>query len=64
MDIPKLNIPDAIKVLISLVEIAQKRGTYTIDEAYLAFNAIHPFINDKKYDDALQFIHEKHSKPN
>jgi hypothetical protein len=55
----KLSPNDSIKVLISLVEIAHKKGAFSIQEAYLAFNAIYTFTNEKSYDTAYNFIKEK-----
>jgi Neuraminidase (sialidase) len=55
----KLSSPEAIKILVSLVEVAQRRGAFSIDESYLAFHAIHTFTNEKKYDDALSLINNK-----
>jgi hypothetical protein len=55
----KLTPPDAIKVLISLVEIAHSRNTYSIPETYLAFNAIHTFTNEKSYENVYNYINER-----
>jgi hypothetical protein len=55
----KLPVNESVKILVSLVEIAQRRGTYTLDESYLAFNAIHTFTKEKKYDDVYNYINEK-----
>jgi hypothetical protein len=55
----KLSPNDSIKVLISLVEIAHKRGAFSIQEAYLAFNAIYTFSSEKSYEAAYNFIKEK-----
>ena len=58
-NINKLSVDNSIKILISLVEVAQKKGTYSIEESYLAFHAIHTFINQKSYDDAYKHIKDR-----
>jgi hypothetical protein len=57
--IEKIPVSDSIKILISLVEVAQKRGCYTIDESYLAYNAIMSFTDDKNYMNAYNLIKTK-----
>jgi hypothetical protein len=57
--IPKIPVHDSIKILISLVELAQKRGCYSIDESYLAYNAIISFTDDKNYTNAYNLIKSK-----
>jgi|LakMenEpi03Aug12_release.lakeMendotaPanAssembly.Ray.scaffolds.fasta_scaffold156101_3 hypothetical protein len=54
----KLTPSEAVKVLISLVEIAHSRNTYSIPETYLAFNAIHTFTSDKSYDNVHNYINK------
>ena len=39
----KLTQNDALKLLVSSVELAQKRGAYNFDEAYLIRKAIKVF---------------------
>lgn len=57
--ITKIPVHDSIKILISLVELAQKRGCYSIDESYLAYNAILSFTDDKNYTNAYNLIKNK-----
>jgi hypothetical protein len=52
----KMPPSDAIKILISLVETAHKRGAFSIEETYLAFNAIHTFSSDISYDNVYNYI--------
>jgi hypothetical protein len=62
--IQKVPISDSVKILISLVELAQRRGCYTIDEAYLAYNAIMTFTDDKNYMNAYNMIKSKLEQSN
>lgn len=39
---------DALSILIQLVNIAQKRGAFDIQESYLAFCALSKFVDDPK----------------
>ena len=57
--INKLPPNDSIKILITLVETAYKRGTYTLEESYLAFNAIHTFTNEKSFDNVYNYIKDR-----
>ena len=40
---------EAITVLVQLVQLAQKKGAYSLDESYLAFNAINTIVDDPKF---------------
>ena len=55
----KISPPDAIKILISLVETAHKRGAFTIAESYLLFNAIYTFSNEQTYDNVYNYIKDR-----
>jgi len=59
--ITKLSPSESIKILITLVETAHKRGTFTLPESYLAFNAIHTFTEDKSFDNVLNYIKDKYN---
>ena len=41
---------DVINILVQLINIAQKRGAYTIEESYLAYKVFRSFLNDPKFD--------------
>ena len=44
-----MNQSEAIKILIKAVQVAQKKGVYSLDEAYLIHKAVLAFVN--QYDD-------------
>jgi hypothetical protein len=58
-NINKLSVDSSIKILISLVELAQKKGAYSIEESYMAFHAIHTFLDQKNYDNVYNFINQR-----
>ena len=43
---------ESLTVLVQLVNLAQKRGAFTIEESYLAFMAMKEFIDDPKLQKA------------
>lgn len=47
---------EALKLLVQLVQVAQKRGAYSLDEAYLAFSAVSSIIQDSKLDEVKNFV--------
>ena len=47
---------DIINVLVQLINIAQKRGAYTIEESYLAYKTLRLFIKDPKFDKIEELV--------
>ena len=47
---------EALKLLVQLVQLAQKRGAYSLDEAYLAFSAVSSVIQDSKLDEVKNYV--------
>ena len=47
---------DALTVLVQLVQLAQKKGAYSLDESYLAFNAINSFVDEPKYKKTEELV--------
>lgn len=41
---------EIIHVLVQLINIAQKRGAYSMEESYLAYSVFRKFLNDPKFD--------------
>lgn len=47
---------DALTVLVQLVQLAQKKGAYSLDESYLAFNAINTIVDDPKFKKTHELV--------
>lgn len=47
---------EAITVLVQLVQLAQKKGAYSLDESYLAFNAINTIVDDPKFKRTQELV--------
>ena len=43
-----MKVDDAVTILVRLVNIAQKRGVFALEESYLAFTAIATLSDDLK----------------
>jgi len=52
----------SLTVLVQLVNLAQKRGAFTIEESYLAFMAMKEFIDDPKLQKAEDLVKELFNK--
>lgn len=52
MDTNKMKTDDAVTILVRLVNVAQKRGVFALEESYLAFTAIAALSAD---DNLLKF---------
>jgi hypothetical protein len=52
MDTNKMKTDDAVTILVRLVNVAQKRGVFALEESYLAFTAIASLSAD---DSLLKF---------
>ena len=50
----KMKVDDAVTILVRLVNIAQKRGVFALEESYLAFTAIATLSDDLKL--SYQFL--------
>ena len=53
---------ESLTVLVQLVNLAQKRGAFTIEESYLAFMAMKEFIDDPKLQKAEEMVKELFNK--
>ena len=53
---------ESLTVLVQLVNLAQKRGAFTIEESYLAFMAMKEFIDDPKLKKAEELVHQLFNK--
>tara|TARA_B110000908_G_C9945201_1_gene310032 strand:+ start:98 stop:382 length:285 start_codon:yes stop_codon:yes gene_type:complete len=51
-----------ISILIQLIQLAQKRGTYSLDESYLAFSIISKYVNDSKYTQIINLVNSLDNK--
>ena len=49
---------EGLTVLIQLVNLAQKRGAYNLEESYLAFMVLKDVIDDPKYKRAVEAVKE------
>ena len=47
---------EAIRIMVQLVQAAQKRGAYSLDEAFLAFHSVSAVVQDEKYDEVKNYI--------
>jgi len=47
---------EAIKILIHLINLAQRKGAYSMDEAYLAFHAITSVVEDSKLEEVKKAV--------
>jgi hypothetical protein len=57
-----MSSKESLTILIQLVNLAQKRGAYSVEESYLAFMAMKEFINDPKLDRAEKLVEELFNK--
>jgi hypothetical protein len=53
---------ESLSVLVQLVNIAQKRGAFTIEESYLAFMAMKEFVDDPKLVKAEELVNQLFNK--
>tara|TARA_B110000977_G_C10716606_1_gene353486 strand:- start:156 stop:398 length:243 start_codon:yes stop_codon:yes gene_type:complete len=53
---------ESLSILVQLVNIAQKRGAFTIEESYLAFMAMKEFIDDPKLVRAEELVNQLFNK--
>ena len=53
---------ESLTVLVQLVNLAQKRGAFTIEESYLAFMAMKEFIDDPKLQKAEEMVKQLFNK--
>tara|TARA_B100001093_G_scaffold324745_1_gene309877 strand:- start:85 stop:360 length:276 start_codon:yes stop_codon:yes gene_type:complete len=47
---------DALTILVQLVQLAQKKGAYSLDESYLAFNAINTIVDEPKFKKTAELV--------
>lgn len=47
---------EAIKMLVQLVNMANKRGAYSVEESTIAFFCISSLVDDPKYDEVKKII--------
>ena len=53
---------ESLSILVQLVNIAQKRGAFTIEESYLAFMAMKEFVDDPKLVRAEELVNQLFNK--
>ena len=53
---------ESLTILVQLVNLAQKRGAYSVEESYLAFMAMKEFISDPKLDRAEELVKQLFNK--
>ena len=52
---------EALKILVQLVQVAQRRGSYSIDESYLGFHALSSILEDPKMEELKAFVRQLES---
>ena len=55
---------DALTILVQLVQLAQKKGAYSLDESYLAFNAINTIVDEPKFKKTAELVQNLFSSNN
>jgi len=55
---------EALTVMVQLIQLAQKKGAYTLDESYLAFNAINSIVDDPKFKRTKELVETLFNKSN
>ena len=55
---------DAITMLVKLVQLAQKKGAYSLDESYLAFNVINSIVDEPKFRKTKELVENLFNKSN
>ena len=53
---------ESLTVLVQLVNLAQKRGAFSVEESYLAFMAMKEFIDDPKLVRAEELVKQLFDK--
>jgi hypothetical protein len=51
-----MDNPEAIKMLVQLVSMANKRGAFSVEESAIAFFCISSVVDDPKYDEIKKII--------
>lgn len=53
-----------ISILIQLIQLAQKKGAYSLEESYLAFSVISKYVKDEKYTQIINLVKTLEDKVN
>ena len=43
-------------ILVQLVQLAQKKGAYSLEESYLAFNAINTIVDEPRFKKTQELV--------